>query len=312
MAEALLTVFASKILDSYNSFYFSGDFLSVLSLAGIVLYFVTSSDSGSLVIDCLSANGHPDPPMLQRIFWALTEGATATALLVSGGDQALTALRTVSIAAGLPYTIVLNFMCLALWRAVRIDAGDLDPNGPKFAIDLISFFSSFKRLFKFLIAILIPWFYMGRAYSRLQKCSPLPSMITLAVIFYAWIILCVLELVHTGLFYVGWTVYFFWATFASSIRIKMRTEYEINGNMVEDWFSVFLLYPAAAVQMDAHMEAVLNDEYIKKNDIPLSHPSKSISTTHMLDSSADENDNGAVNVAYIGDGSNKLDLSSQL
>ncbi len=58
--------------------------MSVVSLAGIVLYFVTSSDSGSLVIDCLSANGHPDPPILQRIFWAVTEGATATALLVAG------------------------------------------------------------------------------------------------------------------------------------------------------------------------------------------------------------------------------------
>ena len=50
-------------------------FLFGLSMATIVLYFVTSSDSGSLVIDCLSANGSPEPPIVQRIFWALTEGA---------------------------------------------------------------------------------------------------------------------------------------------------------------------------------------------------------------------------------------------
>ena len=49
-------------------------FLFGLSMATIVLYFVTSSDSGSLVIDCLSANGSPEPPIMQRIFWALTEG----------------------------------------------------------------------------------------------------------------------------------------------------------------------------------------------------------------------------------------------
>ncbi len=49
-------------------------FLFGLSMATIVLYFVTSSDSGSLVIDCLSANGSPEPPIVQRIFWALTEG----------------------------------------------------------------------------------------------------------------------------------------------------------------------------------------------------------------------------------------------
>ena len=49
-------------------------FLFGLSMATIILYFVTSSDSGSLVIDCLSANGSPEPPIAQRIFWALTEG----------------------------------------------------------------------------------------------------------------------------------------------------------------------------------------------------------------------------------------------
>ena len=50
-----------------------GPFLSVFSLVAIILYFVTSSDSGSLVIDCLSANGDPEPPRAQRIFWALME-----------------------------------------------------------------------------------------------------------------------------------------------------------------------------------------------------------------------------------------------
>ena len=59
----------------------------------IVLYFVTSSDSGSLVIDCLSSNGDPEPPKVQRVFWALMEGATATALLVAGGKKGLTALQ---------------------------------------------------------------------------------------------------------------------------------------------------------------------------------------------------------------------------
>ena len=70
-----------------------GDFLSVFSVIAIVLYFVTSSDSGSLVIDCLSSNGDPEPPTLQRIFWAVLEGATATALLKAGGTNGLVALQ---------------------------------------------------------------------------------------------------------------------------------------------------------------------------------------------------------------------------
>ena len=113
------------VIQSYGSL---GRFLSILSLIAIVLYFVTSSDSGSLVIDCLSANGHPDPPLMQRIFWALTEGATATALLKAGGTKALTALQSAAVTAGLPYTFVLNWACVALWRAVKEEAGEINPD----------------------------------------------------------------------------------------------------------------------------------------------------------------------------------------
>lgn len=75
-------------------------FFSGLSIASLILYFVTSSDSGSLVIDCLTSNGNPAPPVFQRIFWSCTEGAVAMALLFVGGKDSLTALRAVSIVAG--------------------------------------------------------------------------------------------------------------------------------------------------------------------------------------------------------------------
>ena len=113
-----------------------GKFLAIFSLFGIVLYFVTSSDSGSLVIDCLSANGDPDPPAIQRVFWACCEGATATALLVSGGKEALSALQAASLMMGLPYTVVICLICTSIWRAVKVASGELDPNGPSFEIGL--------------------------------------------------------------------------------------------------------------------------------------------------------------------------------
>merc|ERR1712072_1302564 len=71
---------------------FMGWALFVFSMMALVLYFVTSSDSGSLVIDILSANGVDEPPVLQRIYWAVTEGCTACALLVAGDKAALDAL----------------------------------------------------------------------------------------------------------------------------------------------------------------------------------------------------------------------------
>ena len=122
--------------DVMRSYRGVGKFLGFFSLFAIILYFVTSSDSGSLVIDCLSANGDPDPPRIQRVFWAMMEGATATALLVAGGKQGLNALQTAGIVSGLPYTVVICLLCTSTWRAVKVAYGDLDPFGPTFACGL--------------------------------------------------------------------------------------------------------------------------------------------------------------------------------
>lgn len=237
-----------------------GSFLSVLSLIGIVLYFVTSSDSGSLVIDCLSANGDPKPPVLQRVFWALTEGATATALLYVGGNEALNALQTVSIASGVPYTIMLCFMCVALWRAVKVEAGDLDPNGPQFTTGLLDVLSTptVESVCKVIISIFAPWYSMGTAAGMVEKQNGRmwTHMLIMALPFYACISMLVLErlYVFSGICYVGWTLLFGFFAYATGVRNSIREKYEINGNVAEDFFAVMVLYPFAAYQMEHHMK----------------------------------------------------------
>ena len=237
-----------------------GSFLSVLSLIGIVLYFVTSSDSGSLVIDCLSANGDPKPPVLQRVFWALTEGATATALLYVGGNEALNALQTVSIASGVPYTIMLCFMCVALWRAVKVEAGDLDPNGPQFTTGLLDVLSTptVESVCKVIISIFAPWYSMGTAAGMVEKPNgrKWTHMLIMALPFYACISMLVLErlYVFSGICYVGWTLLFGFFAYATGVRNSIREKYEINGNIAEDFFAVMVLYPFAAYQMEHHMK----------------------------------------------------------
>ena len=234
-----------------------GGALSIISLIAIILYFVTSSDSGSLVIDCLSANGDPDPPILQRVFWALTEGATATALLVAGGTDALTALQTVSIAAGIPYTILLCFMCVALWRAVKIETGELDFYGPSFSVGLLEVFTNptLDSMFGTIMAIFIPWYPIGNAAHKLNgsKGSKVPYYLSLAIPFYLWILGMILEVLVEGMSYLAWTVLFAFFAYGTAIRIGIREKYGINGNMVEDFFAVMLVYPFAAFQMDHHM-----------------------------------------------------------
>ncbi|GHC22402.1 BCCT family transporter [Aidingimonas halophila] len=92
---------------------------SITSFVGIVLvmvFFITSSDSGSLVIDSITAGGKVDAPKPQRIFWAIIEGAIAIALLLGGG---LTALQTAVITTGLPFTLVLLVACYAIIKGLQ-------------------------------------------------------------------------------------------------------------------------------------------------------------------------------------------------
>mmetsp|Transcript_14103 Transcript_14103/g.16323 ORF Transcript_14103/g.16323 Transcript_14103/m.16323 type:complete len:115 (-) Transcript_14103:38-382(-) len=81
-----------------------GPFLSGLSLITLAIYFITSSDSGSLVVDILASNGATEHQWIQRVFWAVTEGAVACALLIAGDTQALKALQAASIVFGLRRT----------------------------------------------------------------------------------------------------------------------------------------------------------------------------------------------------------------
>jgi choline/glycine/proline betaine transport protein len=93
----------------------------VIAVAVIVFFFVTSSDSGSLVIDILSSGGDLEPPTATRVYWSLLEGVAAAVLLIIGGAGSLTALQTASIATALPFSIVMLLACVAMLRAFRYD-----------------------------------------------------------------------------------------------------------------------------------------------------------------------------------------------
>lgn len=93
--------------------------ISFLAIVLVLVFFITSSDSGSLVIDSITAGGKIDAPLAQRVFWAVIEGAIAAALLYGGGADALGALQAASISIGLPFTFVLLVMCVSLWKGLR-------------------------------------------------------------------------------------------------------------------------------------------------------------------------------------------------
>ncbi len=96
-------------------------FSSITTVVGVLLvlvFFITSSDSGSLVIDGITAGGKHDAPVPQRIFWATMEGLLAAALLYGGGKEALAALQAGTVAAGIPFTVVLLLVCVSLYKGL--------------------------------------------------------------------------------------------------------------------------------------------------------------------------------------------------
>ncbi|MDF9798712.1 choline/glycine/proline betaine transport protein [Catalinimonas alkaloidigena] len=92
----------------------------------ITIFFITSSDSGSFVDDMVTSGGHPNPPVGQKVFWAVSEGAVAATLLLSGG---LDGLRSASLTSGLPMTILLLMSGAGLYKALSND--HKLPNVPK-------------------------------------------------------------------------------------------------------------------------------------------------------------------------------------
>ena len=91
----------------------------ITSFIGIVLvlvFFITSSDSGSLVIDTITSGGKTDGPLPQRVFWCVFEGLVAIALLLGGG---LAALQAMAVTTGFPFAVLLLLLCVAIFIALR-------------------------------------------------------------------------------------------------------------------------------------------------------------------------------------------------
>ena len=98
-------------------------FVSAVSVLLITIFFVTSADSGSLVMDTITAGGKMDAPVQQRVFWCLLAGLAAMALMLGGGMASLQAL---TLAVGLPFAVVLLCMCAGLLKGLREELSNRD------------------------------------------------------------------------------------------------------------------------------------------------------------------------------------------
>lgn len=96
---------------------------SALAVLLVAIFFITSSDSGSLVIDSIAAGGETETTTGQRVFWCVSEGVVAGSLLLAGG---LGALQSATIASALPFTFILLALVWSLVTGMRSDLHQLD------------------------------------------------------------------------------------------------------------------------------------------------------------------------------------------
>jgi choline/glycine/proline betaine transport protein len=118
LSEAVNADVSTALFKFLEHFPFAG-VTSILAVILVVTFFVTSSDSGSLVVDTIASGGKEKNPVWQRIFWAVLEGVVAAALLVAGG---LGALQSASITIALPFAAIMLVACWGLWKALHLES----------------------------------------------------------------------------------------------------------------------------------------------------------------------------------------------
>jgi hypothetical protein len=243
-----------------------GTFLSWVSVITIILYFVTSSDSGSLVVDLIAANGR-DAHVIQRVFWAFSEGAVAIVVMKTGGKGALGALRALSIIAGLPFTFILMYICSALWRALATEM-DKKPKLSPFKLPLYAGIFDYiecicscgkaptpdaRAVLLFFQGLFVPPLPLLWALRSMNDGQGMIQDVLLCVgsglTFYGFILCHALQGVEYGLVGLGWTAWVAFTVILAYVRHVMRIRYNIAGNGIEDFFASLMFYPQVLAQL---------------------------------------------------------------
>lgn len=108
------------------------EFLSFTAVVMVMVFFVTSADSGAMVVNMLSSHGRDDTPIYQRVYWTSTIGLIAIVLLLAGG---LPSLQTAAIASALPFSVALLAAIWGFARALRVDHAKRDAQAVHTVVD---------------------------------------------------------------------------------------------------------------------------------------------------------------------------------
>merc|ERR1712110_691701 len=224
-------------------------FMTVITLVCIILYFITSSDSASYVVDIMAANGRPNPPVTQKVFWAFTEGAAAAALLASAGDDspkaALNAVKALPIILGLPYTFLLFWMCQGLLIVCKEEAGALPIERKNFAMFIINL-----EPMSFL-AMLVPFVPLGKVASKTWGGPTAHYSVAYGAWWFFTIALLCASAADHAFAYMAAAAYFMMGLAAAALRSAVRTKLSISGDFISDACACCFAFPCVVGQLAA-------------------------------------------------------------
>ena len=260
-----------------------GPGLSIIFMLSLGAFFATSSDSCSLVVDILSANGRHDTHWIQRLFWALTEASVATALLLAGGSNSLAAVQAASIIAGLPYTFVLLYLLQSIYemceQAMDEDLIQFKVPERRFIMpvyggifNIFEYIASFGRVHttrvvlgldlpssfqttEFLSSLVLPFLSLQDVVFTMypkpeQRNTNVLLLISHALLFFSWVTCVIISItLKTSMIYWGLAAYFGSALLLANLKRAVRNRRMLHGNAFGDLVSSFLLYPQVITQI---------------------------------------------------------------
>jgi len=223
-------------------------FTTIITLICIIMYFVTSSDSASFVVDILAANGQEEPPLTQKIFWAFTEGAAAAALLLSAGDDkpkaALNAVKALPIVLGLPYTFHLFWCCQSLLLICKEEAGEIEIARKNFTNFLL-----FNLQPMSLVSFIFPFVPLGTVASKAWGGPQIWYWIAFGFEWAFFLTMLCLGAADEAFFNMSIAAYICFGLVAAGVRSSVRVYLGITGDMVSDALACVFWLPFAMGQL---------------------------------------------------------------
>jgi BCCT, betaine/carnitine/choline family transporter len=263
--------------------------LAVFYIIVLTLFIVTSMDSTSVIVDHLASNGRRSHHWIRRVFWTMTQGTLATALLSAGGATALKAVQAASIACGLPCVVLLLFFMQSITlfcRAAEKLSNDEDyefPNEPEFTMpvyggicNIMEFVSSLGRVNKtrvesgigrpvktqvieFLKGLFVPFVSLYQTLSAVYPtCMRANIFVVVAygLSYCGWILMFSLSGSYFGLLASAATLFVVCGAILGKIRSGYRSRFNIRSNTIADFVSGLFLWPQVLAQMRLHCLSV--------------------------------------------------------